>query len=117
MLIRALPVLFVENFRDPDHMKERDGEFAFHVQTRPEYNGSFIEIKWICSGRDKPRYDSLVLKYFKYLKSMGLQVHPVLLGDKPYSGKVMLESYYELDEDETMTEEEIEQSVKKIGNV
>jgi hypothetical protein len=110
-------MLFVENFKDPDMMKERDGEFAFYTNTRPEYDGRFIDIKWMCNGREKQRYDSLVLKYFKYLGYMGLQVHPVLLGDKPYSGKIMIESYYDLNEDEIMTQKEVENSVRKIGNV
>lgn len=117
MLIRALPMLFVENYKDPDYNKERDGSFAFHSNTRPEYDGRFIEVKWICNGVDKNRYNSLVIKYFKLLETMGLDVHPVLLGDRPYAGRVMLESYYDFDEDEIATKEESEQSVRKIGNV
>ena len=45
ILIRALPALFVENYRDSDIMKDRDGSFVFHIQTRPEYDGKFIEAK------------------------------------------------------------------------
>jgi len=112
-LIRALPILFVENFKDPNPMKERDGSFVFHVQTRPEYDGRFITIKWICEGVEKEKYNSLIMRYFFYLESLGLKVHPTLLGDRPYSGRVMLESYHELDEDETQTMEESEQSVRQ----
>ena len=112
LLIRGLPILFVDNYKDPDSMKERDGSFVFFFQARPEYDSRFIDIKWICEGKEKKKYNSLILRYFYYLESLGLEVHPTLLGDRPYSGRVMLESYYELDEDETQTVEELKEGVK-----
>ncbi len=116
-LIRGLPILFVENYKDPDIMKERDGSFVFHTQTRPEYDGRFIAIKWICEGKKKDDYNSLMMKYFLYLESLGLEIHPVLLGDRPYSGRVMIESYHELEEDEYSTEEEMKESVRQTRNI
>lgn len=116
-MMRALPILFVENFKDPDYNKERDGSFVFYTQTRTEYDGRFVEVKWICQGNKKDKYNSLMMKYFKYLDSLGVDVHPILLGDRPYSGRVMIESFNDLDEDEVQTPEESANSVRKIGNL
>lgn len=114
-MIKALPILFVENYKDPDHTKPRDGSFVFHVVTRPEYDSKHIRIEWICEGKDKHRYDSLIYRYFKYLEHLNLEIHPILLGDRPYKGRIAIESYYEMDEDEIQTVEEIEKSVRPIS--
>jgi len=112
-LIKGLPILFVENFKNPDTSKVRDGSFVYYIQTQPEYDSDFIEIKWICEGINKAKYNSLMMQYFCYLESIGLDVHPILLGDRPYKGRIMKESYYEMNDDEIQSNEELTSSITK----
>lgn len=103
-MVKALPILFVENHMEPDPSKVRDGEFGFHVETRPEYDGKHIRITWAFEGVKKKEYNASLLRYFFYLESMGLEIHPHKLNERPLT--VMMESFYEFTPEEMLDEEQ-----------
>lgn len=75
-----------------------DPDFAFHIRTRPEYDGDHLKVEMVCVGNRAKFYQDRLYKFFEEIDSLGLDMHITNLTAPRYN--MMVESFLGLMEDE-----------------